>query len=380
MEPISWKNLFAPAGPRALPVGVRVFARGGHPLVVVPIYLRAPADALFALYAPQTSFARTAKALWQLSFPLGFAPGSYRDEIRIDSASDFVRFLVSVSGENASNSVDQPIPGFAILVGNPHAPAPRFLVQVFDRSGKPTAVVKTGVGPAAAGLIKREADFLVSATPDPRNRLPAIPAILGRFADAHLNAFAMPFVAGASPSTRPEPGAIPRVLGMWSNRGKKQRVSDLAAWKRLSEAGKSDRTLEQLNSRLGSLEVHPPLFHGDFAPWNIKVSPADKHWTVLDWERGELEGPPGWDWFHYVIQSAMLVEKQTGSTLAQAAESLLACEHLRAYLATAGLEGCERDWLQAYLLHCRYVLKPKEGSPGIESLLAYFSRGSRPAS
>jgi len=46
--------------------------------------------------------------------------------------------------------------------------------------------------------------------------------------------------------------------------------------------------------------VYPALTHGDFAPWNVKVS--RRQWTVLDWERGELAGRAGWDWFHFVMQ------------------------------------------------------------------------------
>ena len=40
----------------------------------------------------------------------------------------------------------------------------------------------------------------------------------------------------------------------------------------------------------------------------ITVRPQDGSWVVLDWERGEPEGLPGWDWFHYVVQTGVLVE------------------------------------------------------------------------
>ena len=50
----------------------------------------------------------------------------------------------------------------------------------------------------------------------------------------------------------------------------------------------------ELAARLGSRLVSSVVFHGDFAPWNIKVDRAGA-WMVLDWERGELHGVPCWD-------------------------------------------------------------------------------------
>ena len=118
--------------------------------------------------------------------------------------------------------------------------------------------------------------------------------------------------------------------------------------------------------------VHPAIYHGDLAPWNIKVSPAGA-WTVLDWERGEPTGIPGWDWFHYVIQSGILVGRLSTPVLAQRVESLLRSDAFKQYAARAGILGCERDLVLAYLLHVVEVLKPSEGLAASRELLHALS-------
>jgi hypothetical protein len=116
------------------------------------------------------------------------------------------------------------------------------------------------------------------------------------------------------------------------------------------------------------------MHHGDFAPWNIKVSPAGA-WTVLDWERGERTGFPGWDWFHYVIQSGILVGHLPTAVLIQRVESLLSSVAFREYATRGGIQGCERELVLAYLLHVVEVIKPSEGlTPTRELLEALAAR------
>lgn len=45
---------------------------------------------------------------------------------------------------------------------------------------------------------------------------------------------------------------------------------------------------------------------------------------VLDWERGELAGIPAWDWFHFVLQPAILVAREDTAALVRRLEGLLA--------------------------------------------------------
>ena len=102
------------------------------------------------------------------------------------------------------------------------------------------------------------------------------------------------------------------------------------------------------------------------------MSPAGA-WTVLDWERGELTGIPGWDWFHYVIQSAILVGHLPTSALVQRVEDLLGSEAFQQYAVRGGIVGCERELALAYLLHVVEVIKPSEGLTPTRDLLRALS-------
>jgi aminoglycoside phosphotransferase (APT) family kinase protein len=124
----------------------------------------------------------------------------------------------------------------------------------------------------------------------------------------------------------------------------------------------------RLEKQLAARQVQPALTHGDFAPWNVKVA-ADGRWVVLDWERGQLTGPPAWDWFHFVIQPAILVEKLSNESLVGRIEDFLISPAFQKYAQAAGLGGREREWMLAYLLYCREVIKPAEGLPQTSRLL-----------
>jgi hypothetical protein len=150
------------------------------------------------------------------------------------------------------------------------------------------------------------------------------------------------------------------LLSSWVDLKRTIVLSDTPDWKRLQDAASANDLFPVVASQLRGRTVHPAIHHGDFAPWNIKVSPAGA-WTVLDWERGELTGIPGWDWFHYVIQNGILVGRLSAPVLVQRIESLLRSEAFQQYAARAGMRGCERELVLAYLLHMVEVVKPSEG-------------------
>ena len=112
--------------------------------------------------------------------------------------------------------------------------------------------------------------------------------------------------------------------------------------------------------------------HGDFAPWNIRAE-GDR-WTVIDWERGRLLGIPGWDWFHYWIQSDALVLRKSEGDILERLERLIEHPAFRAFAARAGIAGREKALIFAYLLHAVFVLRQTEGLATIAGLLASFAR------
>jgi hypothetical protein len=314
------------------------------------------------LYPAQTNRARAVRTLLRcvlrLSLPLGM------EKVSLEAAPEdpFVEFLSSLAGEPR---VGMPVVG--ILAGNPMSEGQRLLVLVFDTRQQPVAVIKAGLSDQARGLIEREEGFLTSVPADTIG----VPRLRATFQSPRVRALALDYFAGDSPRPHQEE-ALPQLLESWLDSKRRIIVSDAPDWVRLERACSGDRLFRVIAESLREKSFQAALHHGDLAPWNIKVSPAGA-WTVLDWERGELAGIPGWDWFHYVIQSAILVEHLSTSVLVQRVESLLRSAAFRQYAARAGILGCERELLLGYLLHAVEVIKPSEGLASARDLLHALS-------
>ncbi len=197
-----------------------------------------------------------------------------------------------------------------------------------------------------------------------------LPVVRSVLESERVEALALDYVAGDSPRGGDwrEAG---RLLSGWINRMKTVCVEELAAWKILEAEQGGEPRWRKLAGKLKGVEFCATLTHGDFAPWNIKV--INGGWTALDWERGEVAGFPGWDWFHYVVQSGILVEKLPAAALMRRLEDLLADAGFRGYAERAGMVGREKTLAVAYLFHCVKVLRPTEGRETAEALLSLLA-------
>jgi hypothetical protein len=130
---------------------------------------------------------------------------------------------------------------------------------------------------------------------------------------------------------------------------------------------------QRIDGQLATRRVHPVIQHGDFAPWNIKVASRNGDWHVLDWERGQLEGVPGWDWFHYLIQVSILVQRREVNQTIQAINRLLDSQVFKEYAAKAGINNLETELLLLYLLHTIEVVRPTEGVTRLRGLLEHYT-------
>ena len=354
-----WEALFPePAEPgQCAWVEMRLLHKDGRPFLLLPGQSR-PAAATLELYPAQTSRARAARTLlrWLLraSLPLGTA----KVALAVSSADLFVKFLAARAGAPTLG-----VPTLGILAGNPASDGQRLLVLVFDARQQPVAVVKVGLSPQAKGLIEKEASFLGSVP----TGTPGVPKLRATFESPRLRALALDFFPGDSPRPQDE-AALPPLLESWVDPNRTVAVSDTLDWARLEKTVSGSSLFPVLAKQLCGHTVGSALHHGDLAPWNIRVSPAGS-WTVLDWERGELTGIPGWDWFHYVIQSAILVGRLPTPALIQRVDTLLNSAAFRRYAARAGIVDCVRELVLAYLLHTVEVIKPSEGLPSSRGLM-----------
>ena len=352
----SWVNLFTPSGELSSPTvrqTFRVLRKQGEPLLMLPTNAALAAQAL-SLYPAQSSLARVARFALRQTLRCGLPLAAERAEVAVACSAKFPEFLRRLAGT-------ETFPPIAILAGNARQSGRRFLILVFNPQGQPVTVVKAGMGQAAKDLILSEGSFLRSVPLQTRG----IPAVREQFESEELCAFAMDFVPGDSPPPN-DCFEMAELMNTWLDYSQSVALSVLVAWRQLANA--PSPLFKRLDMQLAGKQFHPALAHGDFAPWNIKVDSAGR-WVVLDWERGQLSGPPAWDWFHFVIQPAILAEKLSTTSLAGRIETLLISPAFQSYAKEAGLNGWERDWVLAYLLHCRDVIKPAEGLPQTSALL-----------
>ena len=337
----AWAALFRAGDEVAL--AMRTIQRNGE------LWLACPADRVtarmaLALYPAQTLKARALRSALAKSLALGL-PQARTIHIRGDDS--FLAFIRKCGGD-----ADR----FGVLPGNPRAPGQRHTFLLFDINRRPCAVVKAGLGAVAVGLIRREAEFLQTA-PSEAARL------LQRWEDDHASALAIEFIDGRTPIPADD-DALAGVLGGWVrsciaeplNIGPLRAVLDISP---------------ELSSSFAGTGFRAALWHGDFTPWNIRIM-SDGRWRVIDWERGEFAGPPAWDWFHYIIQRAVLVHHETGRQLVATVDALLASSVFKRYAESVGITGVTRPLLAAYLMHCLHIVRQMDGRPALEGLLAHF--------
>ncbi len=357
-----WQALLASDSPGAdtAVITCRGLSKRGRPLLLLP---NAPALArqALALYPAQSAKARLAKAGLQLALKLGVFPSAQREEIRLATRVPFAEFLRTAAG--TAN-----FPNFAALAGNPFTTGARQLFLLFDTAGRPKAIIKAGLGGPAAALIDAE----ISALRALPAGTPGAPVIRAEFRSAALHAFALDFYAGQAPRAN-DTGAPLELLRAWIQPGDERPLMQLPAWQRLAAASAGDDRSACWQTELASARVRPAIWHGDFAPWNIKVAPSSagssSGWRVLDWERSELEGVPGWDWFHFVVQPELLVRRAAPEQSAARLRNFLASPPFQAYACAAGIAGLEEPLLAAYLAYMVRVVRPSEGLAATEQVL-----------
>jgi hypothetical protein len=337
----AWRSLFQNGETCCEVVVIRKF---GHPLLVLAGKARFSAQSL-ALYPAQTFKARRLRDLLCLALRLRLLPLFFSEELRFDPAESFTQKILAKNDGAAD---------FAILCGNPLTEWQRFMILTGGSGNR--VVIKAGVSKAAQEVIAREVRIL-----DENQNAPYLQNISERFQTGNVAAFSTAFVAGDSPGLE-SANEIASILGAWILDGEVA-LGDLPAWQRLQAAAPD---LAPSLKEMGTTRVAVTLAHGDFAPWNIKVTP--RGWVVLDWEQGENPGVPGWDWFHFLIQSQRLVLHLSPEQLLSRLQELIASPLFQDYAKRARIDGMEWKLLAAYLEYMVLVTPPKEELEPLKAL------------
>jgi hypothetical protein len=356
-----WQALFAGAtsAEKARLEPYFVLRKNQHPWLLLPATSQLAQQAL-ELYPAQTAKARLARSLLAGAFRCGWFPRAERIELPRIAHSPWELFLAKLAQRNGP-------PAIASLAGNPASDGQRLVLLVFDATGRPQSVVKVGLGGRAAGLIQAEVAALKSLPAGLRGA----PLVRGEFSHDQMQAFAMDYCRGSAPGAADEQH-LPALMHAWIRPGGEKSFLELPAVRALVAAIGQDSGFAKWQQSVAGLNVRPVVMQGDFAPWNIKVTAVTRDWTVLDWERGDLNGVPGWDWFHYVIQPEILVKRRPVAVVAARMRGLLTSTAFQAYARATEIGGHESAVLFAYLAHAVTVIRPAEGLAVTRQLMEKF--------
>ena len=331
-----------------------VLCRNGHPFLFLPA-CGPGARAVLKLYSPQSLKARVSKRLLEFWLSGPWSRLSRTDAFPLSPDAPLWKFI----GSFAPGSMTAPL--FGLLAGNPNTPGQRFIVLVLDSNRRPFLVLKVGLTVEARRLIDREYLFLKAQS----DKFPGLPKIVSNLKEEPVRALALEYIFGKPPRKEDLKG-LAGLLKSWLSFRERVRLADVPIWKNLSAltAFKEDRSFPEA---LGNREVAVTLYHGDLAPWNIRVN-TNHEWIALDWERGETIGVPGWDWFHFHLQTHILAKGSPVSAIVEDLEKILLDPEFREYAKQTGIAGMEKPLVTAYLWHMVHIIRPAEGMKRLQDL------------
>jgi hypothetical protein len=289
---IGWRDAF-PAGARvaALPP----FAR---PRLYLPLGPRRARWAASRLYPATRMSARIARLASRLAALLGVLPSS--------AASGLARPLVELVGDRARVVV-------ASLPGTP-GPAAKLTLALGDDGGTPKAFLKVGQTPAARRRLAQERGVL--------GTLPTGlgPPVLGWCEGPWGAALLLGAVPGRPLPWSREPPSSLREVAATLHRGPSRPVGD-HAWvvEIFAAAGPlADDWREALDGRDWPCSIR----HGDLLCSHVLVDDAGGI-ALIDWEYGAIAGFPWVDLAHLMLQTAMLLRRDTAARAAERAIAYL---------------------------------------------------------
>jgi hypothetical protein len=251
------------------------------------------------------------------SFATGMAmmgwPGRTKDSVLIGSKQTFAieRLVAEVTGESR--------PHFSLSLGTQVA-ARKLTVQVMRPSGEVLGYLKLPLAQLASDRIRHEAAILARLNADARTRN-HVPRLLHAcdWKDGFL-LFQSPVPGRQGPVrlTSLHENVLHALQAVRSlDLPGRQLIQSIADglkrvfvrlggdWKELA-----GHALSVAGRELENCEVRCGLSHGDFAPWNTRVSGENMY--VFDWEMASWESPLLWDRFHFLTQTRSLLRRGIG--------------------------------------------------------------------
>ena len=327
----------------------RLVRRKGRPFLLLPdsdVNLRVSLE----LYSAQRPLAR----LWRSLIPTLFKTparalwGAVSTEAVASSA--LMQFFAEQSGQPVGQ-LQTP----AIKFGGIEGKTSRVVVLLCDAAGHPIRVIKVGLNPEGRAATEREAALLAQL---PVAKI-GCTAMTGQIKTDGLSAFATAYFPGQSLTNDV---GIEKLFHAWLAPNTAEPLENFASWHELeSVLAKPEKLIfSTLHAALAGRKIATTLFHGDFTPWNVRMTNLENI-QAFDWECGHLRGIPAWDWFHFIIQTSILVKRHSPERVAAELDQLIQSPRFQKYAAAAGISEIIEPLLLAYLLHEKYFIQPEEG-------------------
>lgn len=334
----------------------RLIRRRRRPLLLLPMGAMDTRVGL-TLYSAQRRRAKIWRALLPLLLNTPAAVIFHRVNHRVSDSSEVIRFISEQSGVPLDR-----LPAPAIKFGGLESQKSRLVLLACDRTNRPIKVIKLGLDAVGRATTEREANLLEKL---PANTLGCI-RVTGRLTTPNLSAFATDYFPGESPD---DDLGMELLFHSWINSGPAMAIETFDAWQELETkvASAVPAAWQALRAALAGKKIHSTLYHGDFAPWNIRAVNS-QNLQAFDWERGNLQGIPGWDWFHFVVQTSILARRHSVERVAAEVEELLESPRFEKYAQSAGIHDIVKPLVLAYLLHHRWAVKPLEGGKQVVEL------------
>ena len=352
------ETLFASPGQMREPVAFewRLIRRNGKPFLLLPAVM-SDARAGLEIYSAHRWVGKVWRAFLPLLLKVPSASLFERIRFEADAGSETMQFLARQSGMSAAR-LKVPAIKFG---GDPDGS--RLVLLLCDEAGRPVSVVKAGLSAAGRETTDREADLLEKLPP---GMLGCI-RMTGRLKTPSLSMVATAYFRGESPKND---AGMEHLFHAWLNPGPVVPLAGLESWREFTTvvAGANPGAWQILNKALMGKNIRSTLYHGDFAPWNIRAINSQNLQT-FDWERGHLQGIPGWDWFHFFVQTAILPRRLSVERVAAEVEQLLLSDRFQKYAAEAGISEITQPLLLAYLLHQKWVVQPGDGRQTTDELI-----------
>lgn len=323
------------SGPVVYKQALYVVVRNGRVLLAIPSD-RVAANMTLKLYQPQKFLAKAYTLA--LKFLVYFGLHKLLPRVQLQLAKNG-----PVS--SSSNYLDS----IGLLFGNPEADNQKIIVV--RKEVDVWVVDKIGFEKLSKKAIVNETNTISSL---PKGGT-GIPVLLGKEQQENWAMYTTRFTDGDSP--RPcDDDRVLDVLTSWSKYGESMAFSDTEQWNSMLVYAKENGGLDVWNeiNTAAPINIMVGLYHGDFTPWNIKTL-SNGSISVFDWEHGINKGPAAWDWLHYLIQRATLVDHLSPSETLEICREWAKSEKGGRFLDEAGWGNQIEPWIGTYLAYSSWI-------------------------